>query len=594
MWNSIRQTYDLVGREHRARWLVLIILALAVSLIEMVGAVLVYTLLALIVDPGGEVEVPLLGDLREQFTTVDDTSFLFGVVIAIAIFFLVRGFTRVAATYAQTRASHNAGARLSCRLIEGYLRWPYSAHLHRPSSLLIRNGHQAVLELVQSVILPVIKVIAEIALILGMVIILALIAPGATALAVVVIGGAAVLLLIVVQPRLRQLGEINHRESLGSFAAVQQPLHGIRDIKILGREGFFANVYADSRHRLARARYLQGTAGQLPPIVIETALIGFILLFFSITLIQGDPTQEVLSILGLFAYVGLRLQPSLKVVVQGLNSLKFSAAPLIDIHEDFRSIQAMQATEKAPQPLPMERQIILERVSFRYESADRNALSDITLTIPSGEQIGIVGPTGGGKTTLVDVIAGLLIPTEGRVLVDEVDLIEHTKAWQRSLGVVPQMIFLVDGSLRANIALGIPEADIDEGSIEQAVHLAQLDEFIDSLPDGLDTEVGERGVRISGGQRQRIAIARALYRRPSVLIFDEGTSALDNATESTLMEAIESLRGEHTVILVAHRLSTVRACDRVAFIEGGQIAGLGTYDRLLRDNERFRAMTIAG
>ena len=594
MWKSIRQTYDLVGREQRGRWLLLVVLALVVSLLEMVGAVLVYTLLALIVDPAGDIEIPILGDLRQQFTTVSERDLLLSVVLVIAIFFLLRGVTKVAATYAQTRASHNAGARLSRRLIEGYLRWPYSAHLHRPSAQLIRNGHQAILELVQSVILPVIKVIAEIALILGMLIVLALIAPGATALAVAVIGGAAVLLLIVVQPRLRRLGAINHRESLESFAAVQQPLQGIRDIKILGREGFFTNVYAGSRQRLARARYLHATAVQLPPIVIETALIGFILLFFTITLMQNDPTQEVLSILGLFAYVGLRLQPSLKEVVQGLNSLKFAAAPLSDIHEDFRSIQAMGTPDSDPQPLPMECHLLLERVSFRYESAALSALKNVDLTIFAGEQIGIAGPTGGGKTTLVDVIAGLLQPTEGRVMVDEADLTDNTRAWQRSLGLVPQMIFLVDDTLRANIALGVPEGQVNNVALDQAVRLAQLDEFVESLPDGLQTRVGERGVRISGGQRQRIAIARALYQRPSVLIFDEGTSALDNATESMLMNAIESLRGEHTIILVAHRLSTVRSCDRVVFIEGGQITGLGTYDELVRDNERFRAMALAG
>ena len=592
MLTTIRQTFDLIGRDHPGRWVLLVALALLVSGFEIVGALLVYALLALVVDPGGAIDLPLVGDLRAYFPTLGERSLLLVTVAAMAVFFLLRSVVRVGATYVQTRVAHNAGARLSNRLVEGYLRWPYAMHLRRHSSELIRNGHQAVLEMVQSLLLPLIKVIAEAVLVAAMLILLTFVAPTATALAVLVVGGAAGLLLLVVQPRLRRLGAINHETSKATLSAIQQSLHGVRDIKVLARESYFARVYGRSRLRMARARYLQLTAAQLPTIVIETALLGFILLFFALALLRGTPAQDTLSVLGLFAYVGLRLQPSLRDVVAGLNSLKYSAAPLEDLHADLLAVEAT-AAQPDGDPLPFTDQVLLDGVSFRYEGTTSPALTDIDLAIHPGEQIGISGPTGGGKTTLVDVLTGLLEATSGRVLVDGRDLREHARAWQRNLGIVPQMVFLIDDTLRRNIAFGVSDGEIDEEALKEAIHLAQLEEFVGELPDGLETTVGERGVRVSGGQRQRIAIARALYRRPSVLVFDEGTSALDNATEAQLMTAIEGLRGQHTIILIAHRLSTVRTCDRVIFVEHGRVTGSGTYDELVREHPAFRHMAGA-
>ena len=590
MWTTIKQAYDLVGRERPMRWVLLIGLALMVSGLEMVGALLVYTLLALVADPDGAIDLPLVGDLRQQADGVSDDTLLLSVVGAMAVFFLLRAVVKIASKYVQARVAHNAGARLSTRMFEGYLRWPYPMHLSRTTSELIRNGHQAVNDLVTNVVLPTIKTIAESLIVVGLLIVLTLLAPLATLVAVVVIGGAAVGLLLLVQPRLKVLGHIRHRAAKATLTTLQQGLFGIRDVKVLGRERAFAHEYSRSRLQMARAAYLRETAGQLPSIVFELALMGFITGFFALTIIRGGGAQETLSVLGLFAYAGLRMQPSMQMIVQGLNNLKFSAAPLEDLHRDLTLMTEDRSATRDVEPLPFRDELRLEQVGFRYERADRDALHGIDLTIRPGEQIGICGPTGGGKTTLTDVITGLLDPTSGRVTVDGHDLAEVERPWQANLGIVAQMVFLTDDTLRRNIALGVPDARIDDEAIAEAVRLAQLDEFVDELPQGLDTTVGERGVRVSGGQRQRIAIARALYRRPEVLIFDEGTSALDNATEAQMMAAIESLRGHHTIILVAHRLSTVRHSDRIVFLEHGRMTGLGTFDELCAANESFRTM----
>ena len=594
MWTSVKQAYDLVGRDRPARWVLLVGLALLVSGLEMVGAVIVFTLLALVADPGEAVELPLLGDLRTYFSGVDDTTLMLWVVAAMAVFFVIRSVVKVMAKYVQARVAHNAGARLSTEMFEGYLLWPYSWHLTRTTAELIRNSHEAVQRVVGSVLLPTVRIVAEGLLVAAMLVVLLVLAPLATLAAVIVIGGAAMLLLLVVQPRMKRLGRIRHQEAQSTLNALQQGLFGIRDVKVLGREAAFAGSYRKGRGRMARTDYLSETVTELPKIVLEMALLSFILAYFAITLLQGGAAQDTLSVLGLFAYAGMRMQPSLQIIVAGLNKLKFSATPLQDLHDDLASMNRAGRPQNPANPLPFESALTLEHVTFRYEQADRDALHDVNLTITPGEQIGICGPTGGGKTTLVDIITGLLPPTSGRVLADGKDVREHEREWQAALGIVPQMVFLSDDTLRRNIALGVPDEQIDDDAVDEAVHLAQLEEFVDRLPDGLETEVGERGVRVSGGQRQRVAIARALYRRPSVLIFDEGTSALDNATEALVMDAIDRLRGQHTIILVAHRLSTVRYCDRIVFLELGKMTGLGTYDDLRSTNAGFRALAGAG
>jgi ATP-binding cassette, subfamily B, bacterial PglK len=590
MWATIKQAYDLVGRERPVRWVLLVVLALLVSGLEMIGAVLVYTLLALVADPDGGIDLPIVGDLRDRFNGVPDRTLVLWVVSAMAVFFLIRAVAKIVAKYVQARVAHNAGARLSTRMFEGYLRWPYPMHLSRTTSELIRNGHQAVIDMISQVVLPTIRTIAESFIVLGLLVVLVLLAPLATLAAVIVIGGTAVLLLLVVQPRLKALGKINHREARTTLATMQQGLFGIRDVKVLGREQAFAREYGRSRVRMARASYLREAAGQLPNILLELSLMGFIIGFFAFTIIQGGGAQNTLSVLGLFAYAGLRMQPSMQIIIQGLNSLKFAAAPLDDLHRDLHLMSEIGRKMHPAEPLPFRGELRLDHVGFRYERSDRDALQDIDLVIRPGEQIGICGPTGGGKTTLTDIITGLLEPTSGRVSVDGQKLSEVERNWQSNLGIVAQMVFLTDDTLRRNIALGVRDSQVDDEALLEAVKLAQLEEFVAELPEGLDTMVGERGVRVSGGQRQRIAIARALYRKPEVLIFDEGTSALDNATEAQMMAAIELLRGHHTIILVAHRLSTVRNSDRIIFLEHGRMTGIGTYDRLRETNDAFREM----
>jgi ATP-binding cassette, subfamily B, bacterial PglK len=586
---AIRQALHLLGRENRGRWTLLIFVALFASLLEVVGAALIFVLLGLVADPGSAIELPALGDVRALVPLAGD-QLLLTVAGVMAVFFIVRAVVHVGEIYLQNRIGHNAGAALATKLVRGYLSMPYGFHLTRTSSDLIRNSHQAVKELVGQLFIPMIRVVAETIMVVGMLVLLVTLAPAATGLAVLVIGGAALLMLRLIQPRLKRIGRRAHLLQRETFATLQQSLHGIRDIKVLGQEAAFAARYGRARGQLARVSYLRSTASELPKTVMELALLGFILLVFASAVAFGEGTSGSLSVLGLFAYAGLRLQPSLQKIIAGLNNLKYATAPLEDLSADLDLIEHQPPRLEVPPAMVFGDRIELRDVAFRYDGGHRDALADINLIVQRGEVLGICGPTGGGKTTLVDVLTGLLAPTSGTVQVDGISIEGRERGWQSHLGVVPQMVFLTDESLRANIALGLRREEIDEEAVAEAVELAQLVEFVDSLPDGLDTVVGERGVRVSGGQRQRIAIARALYRRPSVLVFDEGTSALDNITERELMTALARLRGDHTILLIAHRLTTVRDADQIVFLESGRITASGTYDDLMERSDAFRAL----
>jgi ATP-binding cassette, subfamily B, bacterial PglK len=590
----LRKVGRLLGRERRWRWVLLVVLALVVSGFEALGALFIYMLMGLVTAPDEALSLPGLGDLAELFPGWSQRELVLAASALIAVFFLVRAVLFVGEAYLQHRMAHNAAARLSVRLLRGYLAMPYEFHLRRNSSELIRNTFDTVQVLVREVLVPAARLISEACVVLAIVAVLLWTAPQATFLALVVLGPIVTVLLRVVHPRLKRLGATSQAMSSASLKALAQSLQGVRELKILARESEFKREFAEQRAAYARAQYLRGGAREIPRAALETMLILFILGFFAVTVLIGGSTQASLSVLGLFAYAALRLKPSLSVVLSGLNSVKFAAPAVDDLYTDVCLIEERAATrERVSSPLPFQGSIRLDAVCFAYEQSDTDVLRDIDLVVHRGDSIGIVGPTGGGKSTLVDVILGLLQPTKGQVLVDGVDVHENTARWQRNVGVVPQTVFLIDGSLRQNICFGVPEDEIEPDKLAEAVTLAQLDTYIASLPAGLDTWVGERGVRVSGGQRQRIAIARALYRRPSVLVFDEGTSALDNVTEAEFIRALERLRGERTILTIAHRLSTVQACDRIVLLKDGAIADVGTYDELLDRNTDFRAMASA-
>lgn len=505
----------------------------------------------------------------------DETTVTLLVGVLIGLFFLLRGAVVVGQAYFQYRVAENAAARLATRMLDGYLSLPWSFHVQRNSAELVRNIYENVQQFARDALIPAVKLISQALVILGLLGVLMATSPLATLAAVGVLGPFTWGLLRMVHPRVTRLGRISQQASKASLQILQESLAGWRDITLLGRRSSFVGSYSEQRRRLARARYLRFTAQALPRVAMESGLVLLILALLGTAVLGGDGALAALPELGLFGYAAVRLQPPVNDVLVALNSLRFAGPGIDHVFDDLQLFEPPDgAGAHEAEPRPLRHELRLQGVTARYPTAHRDALRDVDLTIRRGEFIGVVGPTGGGKSTLVDVMLGLLEPAKSSVRDDGEDIRRCAEGWHASIEVVHQTVFLADTTLRRNVALGVPEEEIDDERVLEAVELAQLDQFVSSLPGRLETVVGERGVRLSGGQRQRLAIARALYRRPSVLFFGEGTSALDSSTEAQLMEALERLRGERTIIAVAHRVGTVRACDRLVLIEEGRVVSL--------------------
>lgn len=600
--DAARRSLDLLGSRRRWKWLLLPSLAIAVAALESLGAALVFALVGMVTLTGsGEAPVlPLLGDLEDLFPAVSVEVLQFATATSIVAFFACRSCVVILQQYVQSRVVQNAGAEVATRLVHGYLARPYLFHTQRSSAVLIRNAFESATRLANHVMMPLVTIMAETVLVVVLGVALLILSPVATLLAAAGLLPAVWLLQRVVQPRLKEMGRGAQEASAESLACLRQAFGGFREIRLLRQERHFATLFEEERGRYARYEYLRDALAALPRALIETALVSVIVIIFALSLIGGAAIDAAAATLGVFAYVGLRLQPSLQRIVQSLNQIRFGTPVLDDLYSDSATFISADVkwrltdddgSHEGQNSRPhMRHSLALRNVTFSYSQGNPPVLKDVSFTMRRGEFIGICGPTGGGKSTLVDLLVGLLVPDEGSVLVDEMPLRGREKWWYEQLGVVSQDPFLLDGTIRENILFGRNDECVAEEEVLAAVSQAQMDEFVAMLPEGLDTPVGEDGIRLSGGQRQRVAIARALCRRPSVLVFDEGTSALDAVTEAALVDSLEQLQAGRTLIAVAHRISTVQTADRILVVDAGQITAAGSYSDLLRSSKLFRSL----
>ena len=589
---TLTKAWVLAGEARRGHLVMLVVLALAATGLEFVGASLMLVVLALVANSGQGITLPLLGDVSDHLPGATEGESILWAAVALGVFFVVRGAAVLGQTYVQLRVLHKAGARLATALLRGYVRTPYVLHLRRQSAEVVRNLDQAVRALVMSVLMPVITLVTQSMMVAALLVFLLLTAWQVTVLALVVIVPTIALLLRFVQPRLKVLGAVTAYETARCIQLAQQTMAGMREVRLHRREGFFVEAFAASAGRTAQAEYTKGAAVHLPRLIFETILVLAMLMLVVITAVGSNGETATVSVVGLFAYVSFRLQPALQQIVSALNNLRYASAIVDHLYTDYTTMDHAPIREARPavSSAPPLRHLQLSSVSFTYGEEGRYALRDVDLEVFQGESIGICGPTGSGKSTLVDVVCGLLTPSTGSVRCNGKDIANDLAGWYSRIGFVSQSVYLFEGTIRSNIAFGLPAQEIDDERVEEAARLAQLDSMLRNMPDGLESEVGERGVRVSGGQRQRIAIARALYLRPELLIFDEGTSALDNTTEASLIRAIDELRGDRTIITVAHRLSTVRRCDRIVYLDHGSVEAEGSYDQLLARHAGFTAM----
>jgi ABC-type multidrug transport system fused ATPase/permease subunit len=378
--------------------------------------------------------------------------------------------------------------------------------------------------------------------------------------------------------RISRWGEAQNFHNGKLIQHLQQGFGGVKDVKILGREGYFIEEYSKDLQGNAYIQRRFTVAQSLPRFGMELLTIVCLGVLISIMALSGRELTNILPVLGLFGAAAFRLLPTMNQVISNFMSIGLYRPILVSLYDDL--------SRTFPTRIPtldkrrLSQNLSVERLNFKYKNVGGFALEDVSINVRRGEAVGLIGSSGSGKSTLVDILLGLLEPTAGRVLIDGGDIRENLRGWQDQIGYVPQSIFLTDDTLRRNVAFGLPNDLIDDNAVKSAIRSAQLEDFVASLPEGMETVVGERGVRLSGGQRQRIGIARALYNSPDVLVLDEATSSLDTETEHGVMQAVQALQGEKTVIIVAHRLSTVEYCDRLYRLENARIVDEGTFSEV--------------
>jgi ABC-type multidrug transport system fused ATPase/permease subunit len=568
----------LTPAQHRAS-LVLLGLMLFGMMLETLSVGLVIPALAVMTQPNLAVGYPAIAPWLDALGNPGRERLIIGGMLALVAVYALKALFLAYFSWRQMQFVYDVRANLSQRLFEGYLRQPYTFHLQRNSAQLIRNATSEVTSVVYVLRQSVVSA-AEILVLLGISILLLTFEPLGALLVVSVLGLAGWGFNRLTRSRISRWGAAHLHHDGMRIQHLQQGLGGAKDVKLLGRETDFIQRYRLHNDRSARVERLQATLQSLPRLWLELlAVIGLAALVLTM-MWQGKPLESLIPTLGLFAAAAFRLLPLVSRLLNVVQSVRFQLPGIDALHEEFRLFVGTPPVQQA-ETLAFNHSLTLEGVRFQYPSADTQTLHNISLSIPSGSTVGFIGGSGAGKSTLVDILLGLLVPTSGAVKVDGVDIQCNIRGWQDRIGYVPQAIFLTDDTLRRNIAFGISDDQIDETAVWCALRAAQLENFVNTLPQGLDTLVGERGVRLSGGQRQRIGIARALYHDPQVLVLDEASSALDIATEQDVMQAVLSLQGEKTLLIVAHRLSTVRHCERIYRLEQGRIVQEGSPDEVL-------------
>ena len=443
--------------------------------------------------------------------------------------------------------------------------------------------------------LPLMTLMAQSMVTVALLILLIIVDPLLALSVGLVLGLAYTGIFAVVSGWLKRLGQARIKANQARFTAVSEAFGAAKEVKVGGLEQAYIERFAKPAEIFAKCQANASVIAQLPRFALEATAFGGMLLVILYLMAKSGSFAAALPIIALYAFAGYRLMPALQEIYGAFTKLRFAGPALDALYKDLISLQASNAQHGYSTPLVLTKAIQLNQVSYRYPNAPQHALKSVDLSISAHSKVGFVGATGSGKTTTVDVILGLLEPQKGTLKIDGQPITAvNRRQWQRAIGYVPQHIYLADDSVAANIAFGVNAEDIDQQAVERAAKISNIHEFVSNdMSQGYATTVGERGVRLSGGQRQRIGIARALYHDPQILILDEATSALDNLTEQAVMEAVNNLGHNITIILIAHRLSTVRQCDQIYLLEQGEVKAQGTFKELTQASEQFRAMAAS-
>lgn len=600
--NVLRKLFALLTPRERRYLYVLFVAVLVMAGLQVISVASIMPFLSVASDPSLVQENEYLQWGYKTFGFTDTSSYLIALGVGALVALVLSNVFIILTRWAMERYAWGRNHSLSRRLLRSYLYRPYEYFLTRNSAELGKNILEEVKEVTDQMLKPAIRGVAKGIVALFIIGFLVFVDPYVALIVTLVLGISYGGVYWAVRDQLDRRGEKRVEANTRRYQFVGEAFGGIKEVKIRGKEDAFLEQYDGPSKRYARNQALYRVLKKAPRYMIEALAFGGIILIAIYLIAVQDNIRQVVPVLGLYAYAGYRLLPALQEAFHGLASARFNVAALDKLHQDlestFTSIEPVLPSDHVdtpPETLSLDDQLEMQEVRFTYPGATQPAIKDLSLEIPARTMAGFVGKTGSGKTTAVDLLLGLLRPEEGEIRIDGTPLTkENLRLWQADIGYVPQHIYLSDDTVARNIAFGVPGEDIDMEAVKEAAKRAHIYDFVSGeLPDQWQTVVGEQGIKLSGGQRQRIGIARALYHGPSVLVFDEATSALDQSTEASVMEAIYDLEGDHTIVVISHRLSTVQRADNIFMLEDGEKIGEGTYEELLNEHSEFRSMALS-
>ena len=581
-----KKLFFLLSLHERKRAILLLIMIVIMALLDVAGIASILPFIAVLTNPDlieTNIFLNTMYQTSIRFGVKTNQEFLFFLGVLVFLTLIISLTFRALTTYVQLRFVFMCEYKIGKRLVEGYLHQPYSWFLSRHSADFGKIILSEVSQVIGNGINPLMELIAKSILIVTITTLLFSIDPKLTLIVGLSLSSVYLLIFYFVRNFLNRSGKKRLKSNQLRFTAVSEAFSAVKEIKVGGLEKAYIQSFSNSSQNFVRTLASSQVVAQLPRFILEAIAFGGILLIVLYKMTETGNFNNYLPIISLYAYAGYRLMPALQQIYSSLTQLTFVGPSIDKLNNDIKSLKPLNLNHDED-VLTFNKEINLHYVHYNYPNTSRTALKDINLTIPLKSTVGLVGSTGCGKTTTVDIILGLLEPQKGTLEVDgKVITKQNTRAWQRSLGYVPQHIFLSDDTIMANIAFGVEPKEINQEMIKKVSKIANLHQFvIDELPKQYQTIIGERGVRLSGGQRQRIGIARALYHNPKVLILDEATSALDNQTEQAVIKAINNLNKKITIIIIAHRLNTVKNCDIIYKLDKGQLISQGTYNEIFQ------------
>ena len=596
MISTLKELYLLLTPEHKRKIFFLQFWIVLMSLFEVLSVLSIGPFMALVANIGALESNVLLAEIYKFFGSIDTNQFLIIAACLVLILLTLSAFISMFTIWQLSMQGSQIGADLSNRLFQYYLGKDWLFHAKGNSTILINKIMAECNRITSSVLIPLLQLYAKLVMTIAMSIAIFIYNPLVASLGIFIFASCYYFLYLSVRLTLDRNGQIISDEQALRFKILGEGFGGIKDILLSRRQHFFIDKFFSASDRYAYVLGNTTALGLLPRYLMELVSFGSIISLVLVLLIFGDNSiASVLPVLSVFALAGFKLLPAFQLIYASLASIKSNLAAFKNLKDDFMDInlhEALTYVEPSGKFLPFKDSLTLSNVSFEYLSSHGAVLNDISFNIPCNNTIGIVGSSGSGKSTLIDLILGLIHPDKGSILVDGLPITKANIAlWQNSIGFVPQTIFLADASIKENIAFGVLPAKIEDSKINQAISLSNLDTVLDNLPDGIETRVGERGVQLSGGQRQRIGIARAIYSEAPVLILDEATSSLDGITEKIIMESIHNFSGSKTIIIIAHRLSTVKSCNFILLLEDGRVVDQGPFNELVSRNDYFKKMS---